>query len=142
MQGPDLLRVISGPGLGQPDVVHPRQGVGYIDKLEQMGNYARLSEADQREYHNTLALLCQTVTAATAAAPPRMAPTGPVKSAATLSALKAASAAFTPVTATAAVANAQAIAGKEGYNGLLAILNATDEDYQSLTTSINNCTGA
>ena len=33
----------------------------YIDKLEQMGNYARLSEADQREYHNTLALLCQTV---------------------------------------------------------------------------------
>lgn len=40
------------------------------------------------------------------------------------------------------VANAQAIAGQRGYNGLLAILNATDADYASLTNSINNCTGA
>ena len=28
LQSPDLLRVISGPGLSKPDVVHPRQGVG------------------------------------------------------------------------------------------------------------------
>lgn len=49
---------------------------------------------------------------------------------------------FEQMTETERVANAQAIAGKEGYNGLLAILNATDEDYQSLTNSINNCTGA
>ena len=40
------------------------------------------------------------------------------------------------------VSNAQAIAGQRGYNGLLAILNATDADYASLTNSINNCTGA
>ncbi len=38
--------------------------------------------------------------------------------------------------------NAMAIAGQEGYNGLLAILNATESDYQSLTDSINNCSGA
>ena len=49
---------------------------------------------------------------------------------------------FEQMTEAERVANAQAIAGKEGYNGLLAILNATDEDYQSLTNSINNCTGA
>ena len=34
------------------------------------------------------------------------------------------------------------IAGARGYNGLLAILNAADEDYASLTDSINNCSGA
>ncbi len=33
----------------------------YITKLEQMGDYASLSAEDQREYHNILALLCQTV---------------------------------------------------------------------------------
>lgn len=40
------------------------------------------------------------------------------------------------------VSNAQAIAGKQGYAGLLAILNATDADYIKLTDSINNCSGA
>lgn len=40
------------------------------------------------------------------------------------------------------VNNAQNIAGMRGYNGLLAILNATDEDFQSLYDSITNCTGA
>lgn len=40
------------------------------------------------------------------------------------------------------VNNAMTIAGQRGYNGLLAILNATDEDYASLTNNINNCTGA
>lgn len=40
------------------------------------------------------------------------------------------------------VNNAMTIAGARGYNGLLAILNATDEDYASLTNSINNCSGA
>ena len=38
--------------------------------------------------------------------------------------------------------NAMTIAGARGYNGLLAILNAADEDYASLTDSINNCSGA
>lgn len=33
----------------------------YITKLEEMGDYASLSAEDQREYHNILALLCQTV---------------------------------------------------------------------------------
>ena len=49
---------------------------------------------------------------------------------------------FDQMTEAERVANAQAIAGQRGYNGLLAILNATDEDYASLTNSINNCTGA
>lgn len=40
------------------------------------------------------------------------------------------------------VSNAQAIAGNRAYNGLLAILNATDADYKSLSDSINDCTGA
>ena len=40
------------------------------------------------------------------------------------------------------VNNAMTLAGQRGYNGLLAILNATDEDYASLANSINNCTGA
>lgn len=38
--------------------------------------------------------------------------------------------------------NAMALAGQRGYNGLLAIINATDKDYNSLTESINNCSGA
>lgn len=33
----------------------------YISKLEQMGDYASLAEEEQREYKNTLSLLCQTV---------------------------------------------------------------------------------
>ncbi len=49
---------------------------------------------------------------------------------------------FERMTEAERVANAQAIAGQRGYNGLLAILNATDADYASLTESINNCTGA
>lgn len=49
---------------------------------------------------------------------------------------------FEQMTEAERVANAQAIAGQRGYNGLLAILNATEEDYASLTESINNCTGA
>ena len=49
---------------------------------------------------------------------------------------------FEQMTEAERVANAQAIAGQRGYNGLLAILNATNADYASLTDSINNCTGA
>ena len=49
---------------------------------------------------------------------------------------------FDQMTEAERVNNAQAIAGQRGYNGLLAILNATDADYASLTNSINNCTGA
>lgn len=49
---------------------------------------------------------------------------------------------FEQMTEAERVNNAQAIAGQRGYNGLLAILNATDADYASLTGSINNCTGA
>lgn len=49
---------------------------------------------------------------------------------------------FDQMTEAERVNNAQAVAGQRGYNGLLAILNATDEDYASLTNSINNCTGA
>nr|DAI82269.1 MAG TPA: minor tail protein [Caudoviricetes sp.] len=49
---------------------------------------------------------------------------------------------FDQMTEAERVNNAIAIAGQRGYNGLLAILNATDEDYASLSNSINNCTGA
>ncbi|MBD5112688.1 MAG: phage tail tape measure protein [Ruminococcaceae bacterium] len=49
---------------------------------------------------------------------------------------------FDQMTEAERVNNAMALAGQRGYNGLLAILNATDEDYQSLSASINNCTGA
>ncbi|WP_050698002.1 phage tail tape measure protein [Anaeromassilibacillus senegalensis] len=49
---------------------------------------------------------------------------------------------FDQMTEAERVNNAMTIAGQRGYNGLLAILNATDEDYTSLTDSINNCTGA
>ena len=49
---------------------------------------------------------------------------------------------FDQMTEAERVANAITIAGQRGYNGLLAILNATDEDYASLSNSINNCTGA
>lgn len=49
---------------------------------------------------------------------------------------------FDQMTEAERVANAEAIAGKYGYSGLLAILNATNEDYAALTESINNCTGA
>lgn len=37
---------------------------------------------------------------------------------------------------------AATIAGKTGMSGLLAIVNSSDEDFDSVTKSINNCTGA
>ncbi len=40
------------------------------------------------------------------------------------------------------VLNAQEIAGERGYNGLLGILMATEDSYQSLYEKINNCEGA
>lgn len=49
---------------------------------------------------------------------------------------------FDQMTESERVNNAMAIAGQRGYNGLLAILNTTDAEYQSLTDSINNCSGA
>lgn len=49
---------------------------------------------------------------------------------------------FEQMTEAERVNNAMALAGQRGYNGLLAILNATDADYQKLTESINNSAGA
>ncbi len=49
---------------------------------------------------------------------------------------------FDQMTEAERVQNAMLLAGQRGYNGLLAILNSTEEDYQSLTENINNCTGA
>ncbi|NCE63020.1 phage tail tape measure protein [Pseudoflavonifractor sp. 524-17] len=49
---------------------------------------------------------------------------------------------FDQMTEAERVNNAMEIAGMRGYNGLLAILNATDEDFQSLYASINDCSGA
>ena len=49
---------------------------------------------------------------------------------------------FNQMTEAERVNNAMTISGARGYNGLLAILNATNEDYSSLTENINNCTGA
>ena len=36
---------------------------------------------------------------------------------------------------------AAGIAGKEAMSGLLAIVNASDEDFAALTEQINNCNG-
>ena len=49
---------------------------------------------------------------------------------------------FDQMTESEKVMNAQNIAGMRGYNGLLAILNATNEDFQSLYASVTDCTGA
>lgn len=49
---------------------------------------------------------------------------------------------FDQMTEAERVNNAMTLAGQRGYNGLLAILNTTDEDYQKLSNSINNCSGA
>lgn len=49
---------------------------------------------------------------------------------------------FDQMTEAERVQNAMAIAGQRGYNGLLAMINASDEDFQSLTEKINNCSGA
>lgn len=49
---------------------------------------------------------------------------------------------FDQMTEAERVNNAMAIAGQRGYNGLLAILNATGEEYDSLRNSIADCSGA
>ncbi|MBR3835158.1 MAG: phage tail tape measure protein [Clostridia bacterium] len=49
---------------------------------------------------------------------------------------------FEQMTEAERVNNAMTIAGQRGYNGLLAILNATDEEYSKLTKNINECSGA
>lgn len=49
---------------------------------------------------------------------------------------------FALMTEAEKVQNAKVIAGMRGYSGLLDLLNATDESYQSLYYDINNCTGA
>lgn len=49
---------------------------------------------------------------------------------------------FSQMTEAEKVQNAINIAGQRGYSGLLAILNATSSDYDKLTKSINNSTGA
>lgn len=49
---------------------------------------------------------------------------------------------FDQMTEAEKVNNAITIAGAYGYNGLLAIVNSTEEDFNKLTDSINNCTGA
>lgn len=49
---------------------------------------------------------------------------------------------FNQMTEAERVNNAMTLAGQRGYNGLLAILNTTDEDYQKLSDSIYNCSGA
>lgn len=50
--------------------------------------------------------------------------------------------AFSQMTEAEKAANAEAIAGKTGMSGLLAIVNATDKDYKELADSIENCDGA
>lgn len=49
---------------------------------------------------------------------------------------------FSQMTEVEQVNNAQAIAGQRAYAGLLAILNSTEEDFQSLTEVIKESTGA
>jgi len=49
---------------------------------------------------------------------------------------------FSQLTEAEKVNNAVNIAGERGYNGLLAIINSTEDDYNGLYESINNCTGA
>ncbi len=49
---------------------------------------------------------------------------------------------FDQMTEAEKVNNASNLAGMRGYNGLLAVLRASDEDFQSLYDSINNCSGA
>lgn len=49
---------------------------------------------------------------------------------------------FAEMTEAEKMSNAEAIAGLRGYAGLLAILNATEEDYTKLANSIDNCAGA
>jgi TP901 family phage tail tape measure protein len=49
---------------------------------------------------------------------------------------------FEQMTEAERVMNAMDIAGKYGYNGLLAIVNSTQQDFEKLTDSINECEGA
>lgn len=49
---------------------------------------------------------------------------------------------FDQMTEAEKVHNAINIAGQRGYSGLLAILNSTTEDYNKLTTAVNNSAGA
>lgn len=49
---------------------------------------------------------------------------------------------FGQMTEAEKTSNAMAIAGSRSYNGLLAIVNAADEDFNSLSNSITNCSGA
>ncbi|MCC8080175.1 MAG: phage tail tape measure protein [Oscillospiraceae bacterium] len=49
---------------------------------------------------------------------------------------------FSQMSEAEVISNAINIAGSRTYNGLVAILNATDEEYASLTETINNCSGA
>ncbi len=49
---------------------------------------------------------------------------------------------FDQMTEAERVNNAITVAGERGYNGLLAILNSTEQDYRSLADTINNCAGA
>ena len=49
---------------------------------------------------------------------------------------------FDQMTEAEKVNNAITLAGQRGYNGLLAILNSTDEEYNALTNSINQSAGA
>lgn len=50
--------------------------------------------------------------------------------------------AFGQMTEAEKAANAEKIAGKTGMSGLLAIVNASEKDYQKLTKSIEECDGA
>lgn len=49
---------------------------------------------------------------------------------------------FEQMTEAERVQNAMLISDQRGYNGLLAMINSTEEDYQSLTDKINDCSGA
>ncbi len=49
---------------------------------------------------------------------------------------------FSQMTEAERVMNAKDIAGAYGYNGLLAIVNSTQQDFDKLTDSINECEGA
>lgn len=49
---------------------------------------------------------------------------------------------FSKLSESEKVATAGALAGKYGMSGLLAIVNASDDDFNKLTNSINNCEGA
>lgn len=50
--------------------------------------------------------------------------------------------AFADMTDSQKASNAEAIAGKTGMSGLLAIMNATDEEFDSLANAIDNCNGS